>query len=182
MCIFTHIFIERKSFIMSIITKIFGTRSDRQIKKMMPVVDKIEALSDSYAAMSEAELRGVTAKLKERLAAGETLDDILPDAFAAVREASFRVLGKKHYRVQLIGGIVLQAVGVYDFLYKYLGSGISVPIIGFGASLAKGAIYLARTVGFAGAFAGGLVRTAYGVGVAVVASYLVTLFFAPKSK
>ena len=82
----------------------------------------------------------------------------------------------------LIGGIVLQAVGVYDFLYKYLGSGISVPIIGFGASLAKGAIYLARTVGFAGAFAGGLVRTAYGVGVAVVASYLVTLFFAPKSK
>ena len=55
MCIFTHIFIERKSFIMSIITKIFGTRSDRQIKKMMPVVDKIEALSDSYAAMSEAE-------------------------------------------------------------------------------------------------------------------------------
>ena len=84
--------------------------------------------------------------------------------------------------VQLIGGIVLQAVGVYDFLYKYLGSGISVPIIGFGASLAKGAIYLARTVGFAGAFAGGLVRTAYGVGVAVVASYLVTLFFAPKSK
>ena len=92
---------------MSIITKIFGTRSDRQIKKMMPVVDKIEALSDSYAAMSEAELRGVTAKLKERLAAGETLDDILPDAFAAVREASFRVLGKKHYRVQLIGGIVI---------------------------------------------------------------------------
>ena len=82
----------------------------------------------------------------------------------------------------LIGGIVLQAVGVYDFLYKYLGSGISVPIIGFGASLAKGAIYLARTVGFGGAFAGGLVRTAYGVGVAVVASYLVTLFFAPKSK
>lgn len=82
----------------------------------------------------------------------------------------------------LIGGIVLQAVGVYDFLYKYLGSGISVPITGFGASLAKGAIYLARTVGFAGAFAGGLVRTAYGVGVAVVASYLVTLFFAPKSK
>ncbi len=82
----------------------------------------------------------------------------------------------------LIGGIVLQAVGVFDFLYKYLGAGISVPIIGFGASLAKGAIYLARTVGFVGAFAGGLVRTAYGVGVAVVASYLVTLFFAPKSK
>lgn len=82
----------------------------------------------------------------------------------------------------LIGGIVLEAVGVYDFLYKYLGAGISVPIIGFGASLAKGAIQLARSVGFVGAFAGGLVRTAYGVGVAVVASYLVTLVFSPKSK
>ena len=92
---------------MSIITKIFGTRSERQVKKMDPTVEKIEALSERYAAMSEAELRGVTAVLKGRLAAGETLDDILPDAFAAVREASWRVLGKKHYRVQLIGGIVI---------------------------------------------------------------------------
>ena len=78
--------------------------------------------------------------------------------------------------------LVLEALGVYDFLYKYLGAGISVPIIGFGASLAKGAINMARSVGFVGAFAGGLVRTAYGVGVAVVASYLVTLIFSPKSK
>ncbi|MFR1565011.1 MAG: SpoVA/SpoVAEb family sporulation membrane protein [Christensenellales bacterium] len=82
----------------------------------------------------------------------------------------------------LLGGILLEALGVYDFLYKYLGAGISVPIIGFGASLAKGAINMARSVGFVGAFAGGLVRTAYGVGVAVVASYLVTLIFSPKSK
>ena len=92
---------------MSVITKIFGTRSERQVKKMMPIIEKIEALSDHYASLSEAELRGVTAALKERLAAGETLDDILPDAFAAVREASWRVLGKKHYRVQLIGGLVI---------------------------------------------------------------------------
>ena len=92
---------------MSVITKLFGTRSERQVKKMMPLVEKIEVLDGTYAAMSESELRGVTARLKERLAAGETLDDILPDAFAAVREAAWRVLGKKHYRVQLIGGIVL---------------------------------------------------------------------------
>lgn len=82
----------------------------------------------------------------------------------------------------LLGGILLEALGVYDFLYKYLSAGISVPIIGFGASLAKGAINMARSIGFVGAFAGGLVRTAYGVGVAVVASYLVTLIFSPKSK
>ena len=82
----------------------------------------------------------------------------------------------------LLGGILLETLGVYDFLYKLFGAGISVPIVGFGASLAKGSIQLARSVGFIGAFAGGLVRTAYGVGVAVVASYLVTLIFSPKSK
>ena len=92
---------------MSLITKMFGTRSERQIKKLMPLVEKTEALSDKYEAMSESELRGCTSVFKERLAAGETLDDLLPDAFAAVREASWRVLGKKHYRVQIIGGIVI---------------------------------------------------------------------------
>ncbi len=92
---------------MSVFTKIFGTRSEREIKKMMPIVSEIEALSDKYEKMSETELRGVTGALKERLSNGETLDDILPDAFAAVREAAWRVLGKKHYRVQLIGGIVI---------------------------------------------------------------------------
>ena len=92
---------------MSLITKLFGTRSERQVKKLMGLVEKTEALSDKYEKMSESELRGVTVLLKERLANGETLDDILPDAFAAVREASWRVLGKKHYRVQIIGGIVI---------------------------------------------------------------------------
>ena len=92
---------------MSLMTKIFGTYSDHQLKKLEPVVRRIEALADQYAAMSEQELRGVTAVLKERLASGETLDDILPDAFAAVREADWRVLGKRPFRVQLIGGILL---------------------------------------------------------------------------
>ncbi len=92
---------------MSLVTKIFGTHSQREVKKILPIVDKIEALSDKYSAMSEAELRGITEVLKNRLADGETLDDILPDAYAAVREASWRVLGKRHYRVQLIGGVIL---------------------------------------------------------------------------
>ena len=92
---------------MSIITKIFGTYSDRQIKKLYPIVDKIEALEPKYQAMTDGELSSQTEVLKSRLSKGETLDDILPNAFAAVREASWRVLGKKHYRVQLLGGIVI---------------------------------------------------------------------------
>ena len=92
---------------MSIITKIFGTHSEREVKKLNSLLDKIDSLSDKYKNMSEAELRSSTEVFKNRLAAGETLDDLLPDAFAAVREASWRVLGKRHYRVQLIGGIVL---------------------------------------------------------------------------
>ncbi len=92
---------------MSLITKIFGTHSEREVKKLTGLLDKIDSLSDKYKNMSEAELRSSTEVFKNRLAAGETLDDILPDAFAAVREASWRVLGKRHYRVQLIGGIVL---------------------------------------------------------------------------
>ncbi len=82
----------------------------------------------------------------------------------------------------LIAGIVLEGVGVYDAIFKVCQAGISVPIIGFGASLAKGSIQAARTVGFLGAFSGGLVRTAYGVGAAIVMSYLVTLVFSPKVK
>lgn len=92
---------------MSLITKVFGTRSERQVKKILPLVDKIEALADKYSAMDDATLSAQTGVFKERLAAGETLDDLLPDAFAAVREASTRVLGKRHYRVQLIGGIII---------------------------------------------------------------------------
>ncbi|MCX4312272.1 MAG: SpoVA/SpoVAEb family sporulation membrane protein [Clostridia bacterium] len=82
----------------------------------------------------------------------------------------------------LIAGIVLEAVGVYDYIFKVCQAGISVPIVGFGAALAKGSIEAARTVGFIGAFAGGLARTAYGVGIAVVMSYIVTLVFNPRTK
>ncbi len=92
---------------MSLITKIFGTYSDRQLKQIRKIADHIESLAPKYAAMSDEELRGTTAILKSRLAAGETLDDILPDAFAAIREADDRVLGKRPFYVQLLGGIVL---------------------------------------------------------------------------
>ncbi len=92
---------------MGLFSKIFGTHSDHELKRIQPLVDRIEALSDTFAAMSEEELKGQTAIFRERLKNGETVDDLLPEAFAAVREASWRVLGKKHYRVQLIGGIVL---------------------------------------------------------------------------
>ncbi len=92
---------------MGLITKLFGTYSERELKRIYPIVDKIEALEDEYRALSDAELIGKTAQFKERLAAGETLDDILPEAFATVREASVRVLGMRPYRVQLIGGVIL---------------------------------------------------------------------------
>ena len=92
---------------MSLADKLFGTYSERQIKKIKPIVDKIESLASKYGAMTDDELRGTTALLKERLAAGETLDDILTDAFAACREAADRVLGKRPFRVQLMGGIIL---------------------------------------------------------------------------
>lgn len=92
---------------MSIITKIFGSYSDREIKRIMPLVDQIEALSDEYAALSMDQLRHKTDEFKQRIADGESLDDLLPEAFATVREASWRILGMKHYRVQLIGGIIL---------------------------------------------------------------------------
>ena len=92
---------------MGLFSKIFGTHSERELKRINNITTSIEALADKYKAMSNKELSAVTATLKERLAAGETLDDILPDAFAAVREADDRVLGKRPFRVQLIGGIIL---------------------------------------------------------------------------
>ncbi len=92
---------------MKLLDKVFGTYSERQVKKLMPTVEKIEALADKYKAMSDSELRGMTAVLKGRLQAGETLDDILVDAFATAREAADRVLGKRPFRVQLLGGIIL---------------------------------------------------------------------------
>ena len=92
---------------MGLITKLFGTRSEREIKKIQPLVDSILALEEEYKALSQEQLQGKTAVFKERLAQGETLDDLLPEAFAAVREAAWRVLGMRPYPVQLIGGIVL---------------------------------------------------------------------------
>ncbi len=87
--------------------KIFGTHSSRELKRIAPLVDKIEALRPTMQALSDEELRGKTQEYKKRLAEGETLDDILPEAFATVREAGKRVLNMEHYRVQLIGGIIL---------------------------------------------------------------------------
>ena len=98
--------LERR-VIMGIFTKLFGSYSDRELKRITPIVDKIEALSGEYAALSDEELKAKTGWFKERLAQGETLDDILPEAFATAREAAWRVLGMKPFRVQLIGGIVL---------------------------------------------------------------------------
>ena len=92
---------------MGLISKIFGTYSERELKSIYPIVDKIEALEDDYRAMTDAQLQAKTAEFKERLANGETLDDILPEAFATAREAADRVLGMRPYRVQLVGGIVL---------------------------------------------------------------------------
>ncbi len=92
---------------MGLITKIFGTYSERELKQIYPIVDKIEALEPEYQAMTDAQLTAKTAEFKDRLSRGETLDDILPEAFAAVREASVRVLGQRPFRVQLVGGVVL---------------------------------------------------------------------------
>ena len=92
---------------MKLSEKIFGTHSSRELKRIMPLVDKIEELRPTMQAMTDEELKDQTRKFKERLAEGETLDDLLPEAFATVREASKRVLNMEHYRVQLIGGIIL---------------------------------------------------------------------------
>ena len=95
------------AIVVKVIDKIFGTHSDRELKRIMPLVDKIEELRPAMQALSDEELRGKTDEYKKRLAEGETLDDLLPEAFATVREAARRVLNMEHYRVQLIGGIIL---------------------------------------------------------------------------
>lgn len=92
---------------MNVIEKIFGSHSSRELKRIMPLVDKIESLRPTMIEMTDEQLQAKTKEFKERLSNGETLDDILPEAFAVVREASRRVLGLEHYRVQLIGGIIL---------------------------------------------------------------------------
>ena len=92
---------------MSVISKVFGTRSEREVKRISKLVDRIEALRPEMQKLSDEELKGKTREFKNRLAEGETLDDLLPEAYATVREAAKRVLGMEHYRVQLIGGIIL---------------------------------------------------------------------------
>ena len=92
---------------MGLFTKLFGTRSQREIKKLQPTLDKILSLEEEFKHLSEEDLKGKTQEFKDRLAAGETLDDILPEAYAAIREAADRVLGMRPYPVQLLGGIVL---------------------------------------------------------------------------
>ena len=92
---------------MSLFDKIFGTHSEHELKRIYPIVDKIESMRDDMAALSDEQLQAKTPEFKERLAQGETLDDLLPEAFAVVREAARRVLGMEHFRVQLIGGVIL---------------------------------------------------------------------------
>ena len=92
---------------MGLIQKLFGSHSDRELKKIYPIADKVMALDAVYGKLTDEELKAKTPEFRERLANGETLDDLLPEAFAAAREAAWRVLGMKPYRVQIIGGIVL---------------------------------------------------------------------------
>ena len=92
---------------MNIIEKIFGTHSERELKRIEPIVDRIESMREQMMALSDEDLKARTKQFKDRLSAGETLDDILPDAYATVREAARRTLGMEHFRVQLIGGIIL---------------------------------------------------------------------------
>ena len=92
---------------MNMFSKVFGTRSQREVKRIMPLVEKIESLRPDMQKLSDEELKGKTREFKKRLEEGETLDDLLPEAFAVVREAGKRVLGMEHFRVQLIGGIIL---------------------------------------------------------------------------
>ena len=92
---------------MNIIDKVFGTHSERELKRIEPIVKKIESYREAMGKLTDEELRGKTTEFKKRLTEGETLDDLLPEAYATVREAAKRVLNQEHYRVQLIGGIVL---------------------------------------------------------------------------
>ena len=98
----------------SVLTKIFGTKHERDMKKLRPLIDRINSLEPSMKALTNDQLRAKTGELKERVARGETLDDILPEAFAACREGSVRALGMRHYDVQLIGGIVLHRGGIAE--------------------------------------------------------------------
>ena len=100
-------FYKEKYKVMGLAQKLFGTHSEHELKRIYPIADKIESYKESYGKLSDEELKAETKEFKDRLAKGETLDDILPEAFATVREAGKRVLGMEHYHVQLIGGIIL---------------------------------------------------------------------------
>ncbi len=157
---------------MGLFNKIFGTYSDRQIKKIMPIVDEIDALAEKYAKMTDEELKSCTPILKERLANGETLDDILPDAFALVREADDRVLGKRPFKVQLMGGIILHQGRIAEMktgegktlvatLPAYLNalSGKGVHVVTVNEYLARlGAEEMGRVYGFLGLTTGLIVH------------------------
>ena len=99
---------------MGLITKMFGTHSERELKRIYPIVDKVESYRDAMMALSDEELRAKTKEYKDRVQKGETLDQILPEAYATVREAARRVLGMEHYRVQIIGGIILHQGRIAD--------------------------------------------------------------------
>ena len=157
---------------MGLVNWLFGNYSAKQIKKIMPLVDKIEALADKFHAMSDGELKGYTAKLKEDLASGLTLNDILPEAFALVREADERVLGKRPFKVQLIGGILLHQGRIAEMktgegktlvatLPAYLNalSGKGVHIVTVNDYLARcGADEMGRVYGFLGLSTGLIVH------------------------
>ena len=129
---------------MGLFTKVFGTYSQRELKSIYPIVDKITALEDEYKQLTDAELQAKTPEFKERLANGETLDDILPEAFAAVREAADRVLGMRPYPVQLVGGIVLHQGRIAEMK---TGEGKTVSIRRTDAKLPKGQYFDAELEG-----------------------------------
>ena len=93
--------------VLNLLTKVFGSQNERELKRLQPIVDQINTLESAIQALSDEELRAQTAAFKQRIEQGETLDDILPEAFATVREASMRSLKMRHFDAQLIGGIVL---------------------------------------------------------------------------
>ena len=139
---------------MGFFSKLFGSHTDHELKKIYPIVDKIEALEPQMQALSDAELRAKTAEFRNRYDNGEDLDSMLPEAFAAVREAAWRVLGMKPFRVQLIGGIVLHQGRIAEmktgegktlvavmpaYLNAITGNGVNV--------LAMGAFYVAPQMG-----------------------------------
>src|SRR6266436_1174814 len=107
--------------IQNILAKIVGTQNERDLKKLRPIVAEVNAFEPAIQALSDEQLRGKTAEFRTRLAAGETLDDLLPEAFAVVREAGRRVLNMRHFDVQLIGGAVLHKGKIYRFLGMTVG-------------------------------------------------------------